>query len=183
MSILDTSQSSSSSPPPPPPSPSPSPPTILPDHPRTLSLTTFSMLLTLSGHGTPLVIRNCLPGGRCFFLLAGSPDSHVHVGHLYTSSSPAATYSSGVSTPRDRKADDFRVGVAHSRADFKLDKRDGIIYFIFCIFILLLFLFLLFALCLGSVLLLLWTDSGSGLRPPQQVCKTTLCLSAEILIR
>ena len=51
----------------------------------------------------------------------GSPPSQLHVGHLYTSSSPAATNSSGVSTPRLRKADDLRVGVAHSRTDLRYD--------------------------------------------------------------
>ena len=53
--------------------------------------------------------------------LVGSPPSQLHVGHLYTSSSPAATNSSGVSTPRLRKADDLSVGVAHSRTDLRYE--------------------------------------------------------------
>lgn len=37
------------------------------------------------------------------------------------------TNSSGVRTPRDKKALDLRVGVAHSRADLRLDRREGMI--------------------------------------------------------
>jgi hypothetical protein len=59
--------------------------------------------------------------------LDGSPLSHVHVGHLYTNSSPAMTNSSGVSTPRVTKAEDFNVGVAHSRAVFNPEINDGMI--------------------------------------------------------
>ena len=49
------------------------------------------------------------------------------MGHLYTSSSPALTNSSGVSTPRVRNADDFRVGVRYSRADLRLERREGMV--------------------------------------------------------
>lgn len=49
------------------------------------------------------------------------------MGHLYTSSSPALTNSSGVRTPRVRKAEDLSVGVRYSRADFRLDRRDGMV--------------------------------------------------------
>ena len=64
----------------------------------------------------------------------GSPASHDHVGHLNTSSSPAATNSSGVRTPRVRKAVDFNVGVMYSRADLRLDSKDGIVYCLFVCF-------------------------------------------------
>ena len=57
----------------------------------------------------------------------GSPASHDHVGHLNTNSSPAETNSSGVRTPRVRKAVDFNVGVMYSRADLRLDSKDGIV--------------------------------------------------------
>ncbi len=50
------------------------------------------------------------------------------MGHWKTSSSPARTNSSGVRTPRVKKAEVFRVGVAHSRADFRLDRMDGMIF-------------------------------------------------------
>ena len=53
--------------------------------------------------------------------------SQLHVGHLYTNSSPANTNSSGVNTPRDKKALDLSVGVAHSRADLRLERREGMI--------------------------------------------------------
>ena len=33
--------------------------------------------------------------------------------------------SSGVRTPRVRKAEDLSVGVRYSRADFRLERRDG----------------------------------------------------------
>ena len=64
----------------------------------------------------------------------GSPASHDHVGHLNTSSSPAATNSSGVRTPRVRKAVDFNVGVMYSRADLRLDSKDGIVYLCIVLF-------------------------------------------------
>ena len=46
---------------------------------------------------------------------------------MNTNSSPAETNSSGVSTPRVRKAVDFNVGVMYSRADLRLDSKDGIV--------------------------------------------------------
>ncbi len=44
--------------------------------------------------------------------------------------------SSGVRTPRVRKAEDFKVGVRYSRADLRLDRRDGMMDFavaVFCV--------------------------------------------------
>ena len=35
--------------------------------------------------------------------------------------------SSGVRTPRVRKAEDLRVGVTHSRADLRLERMDGMV--------------------------------------------------------
>jgi len=35
--------------------------------------------------------------------------------------------SSGVRTPRERKAVDLSVGVTHSRADLRLERRDGMV--------------------------------------------------------
>lgn len=49
------------------------------------------------------------------------------MGHLYTSSSPAATNSSGVKTPRLRKAEVLRVGERYSRADLRFERRDGMV--------------------------------------------------------
>mmetsp|Transcript_23825 Transcript_23825/g.69782 ORF Transcript_23825/g.69782 Transcript_23825/m.69782 type:complete len:205 (+) Transcript_23825:524-1138(+) len=70
---------------------------------------------TLLRHGTLRVTRNCLSLGKWLFRRLGSPDSQAQVGQRKTSWSPAATNSSGVRTPRSRKADSLSVGVAHSR--------------------------------------------------------------------
>mmetsp|Transcript_18845 Transcript_18845/g.28661 ORF Transcript_18845/g.28661 Transcript_18845/m.28661 type:complete len:225 (+) Transcript_18845:473-1147(+) len=88
--------------------------------------TEFSNVDARVGQGTLRVTRNCLSSGKYFLRFFGFPDSHAHVGHLYTNSSPAFTNSSGVRTPRVKKAESFRVGVAHSRALWNLLRSDMI---------------------------------------------------------
>ena len=76
-----------------------------------------SSALTLCMHGAPLVTRYCLSAGRYALTFFASPDAHAHVGHFMTRRSPAATNSSGVSTPFSRYCDACRTGVMYSRAE------------------------------------------------------------------
>lgn len=67
------------------------------------------------GRAPPRVMRNCLSLGRYGRRELASPALHCHMGQRKTSWSPAATNSSGVSTPLLKKCELFSVGVRYSR--------------------------------------------------------------------
>merc|ERR1712023_308064 len=64
--------------------------------------------------GMFFVTKYCLFGGKYDFRKCGSPEPHSHVGHLYTSISPACTNSSGVITPFSTNLLSFKTGVVYS---------------------------------------------------------------------